>query len=54
MKLRIDKTARRVGFHKLQIKTPKISALVKIGNSGPIKMPKLQQIKRPKIGYSGF
>ena len=56
MKFRIDKTARRVGFHKMAMpKTPKISAM--IGKTlGPIKTVKLTmpKIKRPKIGYSGF
>ncbi len=56
MKIRIDKTSRRVGFHKLAMpKSPSISAMV--GKSlGPIKTVKLTmpKIKKPKIGYAGF
>ncbi len=49
MKLRIDKTARRVGVHKLQIPTaPKVKLIGK--SFGPIKPVKVPKLKLPQYG----
>ncbi len=50
MKLRIDKTSRRVGVHTLpiNIKPPKVK---QIGTTlGPIRVPKVTKLKLPQYG----
>ena len=49
MKLRIDKTSRRTGFHKLAIPSaPKFNTTIK-SKLGPIKMPKMPKVTMPKM-----
>jgi hypothetical protein len=53
MKLRIDKTSRRVGEHKMpvNIKPKAIKQISTGGMMGPIK---IQKVKMPSIKYGSF
>ncbi len=49
MKIRVNKTSRREGFHQLRV--PKAPKVKQIGSSlGPIKPPKVPKMKMPQYG----